>query len=122
MDNIDKLFGQHPFIYHINGKYYAFGAGVCAECDGNSALLERRYKDFEDSLGIKLDDKEAWEIFHKLSAEASFAGKKSEERIRTKECFDKMNFSEEDKTNLKKQIDRYRKYWKEHHLSQFCNR
>ena len=109
MDNIDKIFGQHPFIYHINGKYYAFGAGVCAECDGNSALLERRYKD-------------SWEIFHKLSAEASFAGKKSEERIRTKECFDKMNFSEEDKTNLKKQIDRYRKYWKEHHLSQFCNR
>ena len=53
MDNIDKIFGQHPFIYHINGKYYAFGAGVCAECDGNSALLERRYKDFEDSLTIK---------------------------------------------------------------------
>lgn len=121
MDYIDKLFGQHPFIYYINGKYYAFGFGVCVECDGNSALLERRYKDFEDSLDMKLDDKEAWEIFHKLSAEASFAGKKSEECIRTKEEFGKMDFSEEDKTNLKKQINRYRKYWEERHLSQFFN-
>lgn len=25
MDYIDKLFKQHPFIYYIGGKYYAFG-------------------------------------------------------------------------------------------------
>ena len=29
MDYINKLFGQYPFIYYINGKYYAFGTDVC---------------------------------------------------------------------------------------------
>ena len=116
MDYIDKLFKQHPFIYFINGKYYAFGVNVCAECDGKSVLLESRYKDFEESLKSDVTDKEAWRIFHKLSCEASGAEDRS--YVNTKDEFAKLNFSEDNMKELTKQIERYVNYWKEHHLSQ----
>lgn len=71
MDYINKLFGQYPFIYYINGKYYAFGTNVCTECNGKSLLLESKYKAFEESIKNDVTDEEAWIIFHKLSSEAS---------------------------------------------------
>lgn len=114
MDYIDKLFKQHPFIYRINEKYYAFGVNVCVECDGRSGLLESRYKNFEESLKNDVTDEEAWRIFHKLSSEASGAETKS--NVHVKEEFAKFNFSEDDIKELTKQIERYRSYWLEHHL------
>lgn len=114
MDYINKLFGQYPFIYYINGKYYAFGVNVCVECDDNSAFLESRYKAFEESVKNDITDEEAWRIFHKLSCEASGAETKS--FVHTNEEFAKFNFSEDDLKELTKQIERYRKYWLEHHL------
>lgn len=114
MDYIDKLFKQHPFIYRINEKYYAFGVNVCVECDGRSGLLESRYKNFEESLKNDVTDEEAWRIFHKLSSEASGAETKS--NVHAKEEFVKFNFSEDDIKELTKQIKRYRSYWLEHHL------
>lgn len=114
MDYIDKLFKQHPFIYHINGKYYAFGVNTCVECDGRSGLLESRYKNFEESLKINVTDEEAWRIFHKLSCEASRAETKN--IVHAKEEFIKLDFSEDDIKELAKQIERYRSYWLEHHL------
>ncbi|MEE0140472.1 MAG: hypothetical protein U0I41_01955 [Coprococcus sp.] len=114
MDYIDKLFNQHPFIYYIKGKYYAFGVNVCAECGGNSVFLESRYKAYEESIKNDVTDKEAWKIFCKLSLEASGAETKS--IVHTKEEFAKLNFSEDDIKELAKQIERYRNYWREHHL------
>lgn len=114
MDYINKLFNQHPFIYYINRKYYAFGVNVCAECGGNSAFLESRYKAYEESIKNNVTDEEAWRIFHKLSCEASGAETKS--IVHAKEEFAKLNFSEEDIKELTKQIERYRSYWLEHHL------
>lgn len=114
MDYIDKLFKQHPFIYRINEKYYAFGVNVCVECNGRSQLLESRYKNFEESLKNDVTDEEAWRIFHKLSGEASGAETKS--NVHAKEEFAKLNFSEDDIKELTKQIERYRSYWLEHNL------
>lgn len=114
MDYIDKLFKQHPFIYRINEKYYAFGVNVRVECGGRSGLLESRYKNFEESLKNDVTDEEAWRIFHKLSSEASGAETKS--NVHAKEEFAKFNFSEDDIKELTKQIERYRSYWLEHHL------
>lgn len=116
MDYIDKLFKQHPFIYYIGGKYYAFGVNTCTECNGKSVLLESRYKKFEESLKDDLSDEEAWRIFHKLSCEASSA----EERtcVMEKEEFAKFSFGEEDMKELKKQIEIYINYWQKHNLNQ----
>ncbi len=114
MDYINKLFGQHPFIYYINGKYYAFGVNVCTECDGRSGFLESRYKAFEESVKNDITDEEAWKIFHKLSSEAS--GAKTKSIVHAKEEFAKLNFSEDDIKELTKQIERYRSYWEEHNL------
>lgn len=116
MDYIDKLFKQHPFIYYIGGKYYAFGVNTCTECNGKSVLLESRYKKFEESLKDDLSDEEAWRIFHKLSCEAS----STEERtcVMEKEEFTKFSFGEEDMKELKKQIERYINYWQKHNLNQ----
>lgn len=114
MDYINELFGQHPFIYYINGKYYAFGTNVCTECNGKSLLLESRYKAYEESFKSKVTNEDALTIFRKLSLEASGAETKS--IVHAKEEFTKLNFSEDDIKELEKQIERYRNYWLEHHL------
>lgn len=119
MDYIDELFKQYPFIYYIDGKYYAFGVNTCAECDGRSKLLESRYRHFEESFENDVTDQEAWRIFNKLSCEASGADRR--DLVREKEEFARFNFGEDAMKDLKKQIDRYRNYWKEHRLSQLIN-
>lgn len=114
MDYIDKLFSQHPFIYYIDGEYYAFGVNTCTKCDGKSVLLESRYKNFEESIKNDVTDEEAWRIFHKLWCEASGAQKRG--FAKTKEEFAKFNFDGKNMEELNKQIDRYIDYWQEHHL------
>jgi hypothetical protein len=120
MDYIDKLFKQHPFIYYIHGKYYAFGVNTCAECDKRSVLLEDRYREYEDGTKRNLEESTAWEIFHKLSVEATYF-KETDESLRVKEKFAELNFSEEDKRELSNQVKRYVDYWGKYNLSQFYN-
>ena len=119
MDYIEKLFKKHPFIYYIKGKYYAFGTLTCAECDGKSLLLEHRYKDFEENLKSDLTDVEAWEIFHKLSFEASIYRKKDGECVKIKEEFLKFGFDEDDIEELKSQMERCVEFFKKYELNQF---
>ena len=118
MDYIEKLFKQHPFIYYIHGKYYALGVNTCAECDKRSVLLKDRYRAYEEGLKNDLEDATAWEIFRKLSFEATYF-KETDKTLSMKEKIAELNFSEEDKCELSNQIKRYVDYWKKYNLSQF---
>lgn len=92
---------------------------TCAECDGKSLLLEHRYKDFEENLKSDLTDVEAWEIFHKLSFEASIYRKKDGECVKIKEEFLKFGFDEDDIEELKSQMERCVEFFKKYELNQF---
>lgn len=120
MDFIKKLFSQHPFIYYIGGKYYAFGNYVCAECDMQNVTLESRYKEYEDSVDKNLSKKEAWKIFHRLTSRAEFVRKKNGYCFEPKKELMKFQLNEEEMKELKLQVERYATYWKKYSFSDFC--
>lgn len=48
MLNLKELFKKRPFIYYIDGEYYALGAGVCSCCcsKGTYLTLPKKYEDY----------------------------------------------------------------------------
>ena len=121
MDYIEKLFKQYPFIYRIGGKYYAFGTGVCVECDCDSVLLENKYSDYESSIHKDLTVEDAWRIFHKLIFEADYMKDKNAYCTSTKEEFYNFHFSDDEMNELKMQIDRYIKYWEKYSFNTYLH-
>lgn len=121
MDYIEKLFKQHPFIYCINEKYYAFGTGVCSECDIGSVLLNSRYRRFEESIGKNLTTEEAWKVFYKLIFEAECVKDKKGICFDAKKEISKFHFSEAEMQELKLQVERYIDYWKKYSFNNFLD-
>lgn len=121
MDHIEKLFKQHPFVYCISGKYYAFGTGVCAECDMRSVMLQSRYRAFEESVNEDLTTEDAWKIFHKLVFQAECV--RDEKGI----CFEpqkeilNFHFEENEMEELKRQVERYIAYWKKYSFNNYLH-
>jgi len=116
MDWIKKLFGQHPFVYLIDGKYYAFGTNVCAEFNNGSVLLKSRYERYLMALDKKVDEDEAWDVFHELVAEASALRCQNEGVENTLTKFNKMNFDQRQITELAKQVQQYVEYYVDNKL------
>lgn len=121
MNFIEKLFNQYPFIYFVDGKYYAFGDGVCSLCDCKSVLLESRYRNFEASINMDLTVEEAWRIFHKLVSEAEFVKNEKGFCVHTKKEFLNMSFSDKQLLEIETQVDRYITYWKKYKFSQYLH-
>lgn len=119
MNCVEKLFKQHPFIYRIQGEYYAFGNGVCVRCNDKSVLLESRYKNFELNAEANLEPLEAWKIFHVVVSEAKHQGDFQESRDVISQ-FEKIGFNEQAMDELEKQVDRYIKYYRDNGLSRFA--
>lgn len=118
MNYIEKLFKQHPFIYKIDGKYYAFGNNVCSKCNNRSVSLEAKYNTYVQNSGKQPESLEAWKIFHALMFEA--------EIIRDKnmicdclEEFARIGFDEQNIKELEQQIDRYIDFFQRNHLVQY---
>ena len=70
MDYMNKLFKQHPFIYKISGKYYAFGNRVCSECTLNTPTLDLRFDRYCDACVENVTQGEARDIFAKVKSVA----------------------------------------------------
>ena len=69
MLEVEKLFNKQPFIYFVDGIYYAFGVGVCARCDKYEGYvtLPLKYQRYADALkNEKITQEEATEIYRKL--------------------------------------------------------
>lgn len=121
MNYIEKVFKQYPFIYFIGGRYYAFGTGVCSECDTDSILLEKRYIDFEDSIGQDLTTEDAWGIFHKLIVEAEYMKDKNEICVYPEKELLKFHFGENEMNELNEQVERYIDYWKKYKFDKYLH-
>lgn len=121
MDYIEKLFKQHPFIYFIGGKYYAFGSYVCSECDMRSVTLESRYRDYEDSINENLSTEEAWKIFHRLIFKAECVRDENGYCNEPQREISKFKFNSEEMEELKKQVERYIVYWQKYSFNTFLH-
>ena len=121
MDYIEKLFKQHPFIYLIGGKYYAFGSYVCSECDMRSVTLESRYKEYEDSINENLSTKEAWSIFHRLIFKAECVRDENGYCNEPQKEILKFKFSDDEMNELKTQVERYIAYWKKYSFNTYLH-
>ena len=119
MNYLNKLFAQHPFIYHIGEKYYAFGAYTCYECDMRSITLKSRYKEYEQSINEEISDRDAWRIFHKLVFKAECIRDEKGYCDKPQEEIKKFQVNDMEMQELKVQIDNYIAYWKKHSLSSF---
>ena len=110
MNYIEKLFKQHPFIYFIDGCYYAFGSGTCIKLDDSSILLKPRYDAYIASQNEDLKQYDAWCIFHKLMAEASAAQNKEGYKGNGMLLFDKIEFTKDQIEELSNQVKQYVDY------------
>ena len=119
MNYINKLFAQHPFIYHIGEKYYAFGNYTCYECDMRSVTLKSRYEEYRQSINEEISDREAWKIFHRLVFNAECVRNEKGYCSRPQEEIEKFEFNDKEMQELNKQIDDYISYYKKHSLSSF---
>jgi hypothetical protein len=118
MNYIEKLFKQHPFIYKIDGKYYAFGNNVCSECDYRSASLETKYNTYVQNSDKELESLEAWKIFHGVMFEAQIIRDKN----MTYDCleeFARIGLNEQNIKELEQQIDRYIYFFRRNNLVQY---
>ena len=115
MDYMDKLFAQHPFIYKISGKYYAFGNRVCAECKKDIPTLELRYDKYCKSFNEPVSQYEANDIFRKLK----FAANDEIPSENSKDEIKKFGFNDSEMKELKKQIDKYIEFWNKYRLQDF---
>lgn len=121
MNFVEKLFGQYPFIYYIGGKYYALGSCVCSECDSKSVTLERRYREYEDSIDENLSTQEAWRIFHHLIFKAECVRDEVGYCSEPQKELLKFQFNEEEMNELKSQVERYVAYWQKYSFNTFLH-
>lgn len=114
MDYIEKLFKQHPFIYRISNKYYAFGAYVCYECDMCDITMEMRYEEYEESINKNLTTKEAWRIFYRLIFRAKCVREEKGYCDNPQKEILKFKFNDDEMNELKSQVENYIAYWKKY--------
>ena len=119
MSYIDKLFNQHPFIYKISGKYYAFGSMVCAECKINIPTLELRYDRYCKAFSEPVSQYGANDIFRKLKFAAELVKSNEGECIKPKEEINKFGFSDLEMKELETQVNKYVEFWQKYKLYEF---
>lgn len=121
MDFIEKLFKQHPFIYKISGKYYAFGNGVCIQCSTRSVFLERKYNHYVESISEDLQVDEAWKIFHAVNSEAKFSNDENEICFNPRERLADFHFNKDELEELERQVNQYVDYWKKYSFHNYLH-
>ncbi len=116
MGFVENVFNHHPFVYFIDGKYYAFGNGVCAEFDNGSVLLESRYRKYLSALIENVDNDTAWSIFHKLVFEAEALRNQKGIEFNTTEAFQKLNLGSVQLKELEKQRKQYVNFYQKYNI------
>ena len=115
MNYIEKLFKQHPFIYYINGKYYAFGVNACAECSYDAISLKNRYDAYLKVLEDGLMTDVAWDVFEGRKLEAKFIA----DHDNNSKKFEDFKFNQEEMKILEKQIEDYVKFFSKNNLHKY---
>lgn len=121
MLDLEELFKKRPFIYYVNDVYYAFGTGVCARCDKNGTYvtLPSRYQNYLDAVkDDSISQSDAWDIYRKLVSVADSV-KDGGDHIHLLELFEKMNFSNTEKTTIEIQLKQLVEFFRKHDLVEF---
>lgn len=119
MDYMKKLFNQHPFIYKINGKYYALGGRVCAECKIDIPTLELRYDKYCKAFVEPISQSGANDIFRKLKSVAEFIKDQEGECENPQEEIKKFKFTSLEMKTLENQVEKYIEFWQKYRLRDF---
>lgn len=119
MLELDKLFAKKPFVYFINGEYYAFGFGVCAKCS-RSGKVCRYYTEYLECKDNKnITSSEAWKVYRKVETIAETV--KSEDGYSVLEKkFRNFNFTKENFDEIERQLLDITKYFRDNHLIEYC--
>ncbi len=106
MLDLEELFKKRPFIYLINGDYYAFGCGVCSSCNryGNYVTLPRRYENYLAIKNEEVSSKEAWDVYRKLVSIADGVKDREDVHIGLVQKFQELELDEESCLELEKQL------------------
>lgn len=114
MEDMRELFRKIPFIYRIQGEYYAFGSGVCEKCY-KSEMLVTRYEDYLKIMDEDVEDEDAWLPFLRVFFVANNAkGREPDENAYQK--FSELGFDEESLLELQRQMDDMVDYFRKHHM------
>lgn len=119
MEIIEEIFKKYPFIYYIGGKYYAFGTGVCAECNSGSCSLESHYKRYINNYNEDLTREQAFRIWHSVAGEAEYVKHEQGICLKPEEEIVKFAFSNEEIKELEEQVEIYIGFWKKYNLKEY---
>lgn len=119
MKIIEEVFKKYPFIYYISGKYYAFGTGVCAECNSGSCSLESHYKRYINNYNEDLTQEQAFRIWHSVVGEAECVKHEQGICLKPEEEIVKFVFSNEEIKELEEQVEAYINFWKKYNLKEY---
>ena len=117
MLNLKELFKKRPFIYYIDGEYYALGAGVCSCCcsKGTYLTLPKKYEDYLKIKNRSVDSDEAWEVYRKLSSIADMI-KSGEENVNPEQKFKELGFNEKNCDELENQLKEMVEFFERNYL------
>ena len=121
MLNLKELFKKRPFIYYIDGEYYALGAGVCSCCcsKGTYLTLPKKYEDYLKIKNRSVDSDEAWEVYRKLSSIADMI-KSREENVNPEQKFKELGFNEKNCDELENQLQEMVEFFERNYLLNYC--
>lgn len=120
MLNLEELFKKRPFIYFIDGEYYAFGMGVCAKCNRrvNYVTLPTRYENYISVKNKDISQRDAWNIYRKLVSVADNV-KAGEEHTNLHQKFEEIGFTNEERDEVEKQLLDLVEFFVKYHLVDF---
>lgn len=117
MSNVNRLFNElfkkRPFIYLVDGKYYAFGEGVCAKIPytvdnklNNPITLPDVYNNYLEILDdSNANSSDKWQIYYKLNEYAETIKTNIGHKQVKEEDFNSFNFTENDLLSIQKQLN-----------------
>lgn len=120
----EELFKKRPFIYKIDGDYFAMGFGVCTKIpylvgskSKNPVTLSLRYDRYIEALkNAELSDDEARKVFNKLSSCAEMIGSDIGKSKIKKEDFDQLGFGKKQLEELSRQLNTMVGFFKKYRL------
>lgn len=114
--SFERAFKKHPFVYLLNGNYYAFGQKTCGLLSSGYITLPGHYEKYINALDSNISDADAWRIYHKLSFIASV-----EENPAISEMFEfeKLGLNSKEIQELDIQIDKLETFFRKHSLGEY---
>lgn len=118
--NLEELFKKRPFIYYIDGEYYAFGMGVCAKCNEkvNYVTLPTRYENYVSVKAKDISQREAWNIYRKLVSVADNV-KDREKYTNLPQKFEELGFTNEERDEIEEQLSDLIEFFVKYRLVDF---